>query len=63
MPNLDTFEGRAIAYEQEQYDLMMPGLTRAIAVLTKRCDETHDANVRYGLGIAIATLQAEVRSL
>lgn len=63
MPNCETFEGRALAYEQEQYDLVMVGMARAIAVLTKRRDETHDANVRYGLGIAIDTLKAEVRSL
>ncbi len=63
MPNLDTFEGRAIAGAQEHYEQMMPGLTHAIAVLAKRRDETHDTNVRYGLGVAIDILQAEVRFL
>ena len=59
----DTFEAMALAGAQEHYDRFFPGLSRAIALLEKRRSETHDSNIRYGLGISIDLLRKELQAL
>lgn len=63
MAEYQTWEAAALAAGQEHYEAMCLGLDRAIAVLEKRRDRTHDTNIRYALGVAIDTLKTEKRAL
>lgn len=63
MPRPETFEGMAAAGAAEYYDLMMPGLSHAIAALVAQREQTHDAGIRIGFGLAIDRLRAEVKAL
>ena len=63
MPNLETFEGNALAAGQEWYEQTQATVAMVTKWLEERRSSTADANVRLGLGIAIDTIKAKARAL